>query len=135
MVATKDTRWQLPIMQFATLVGVMLLLMAVGSFAKTMLDNYRLADERARWESLLAEQQAQHAALLTRREVALSDTRQRQLAHEMGLYAPNERPIVLVLPPEMRQPANDFTPTYREEVPYEPPYWQQWWELFFGEGS
>lgn len=131
-MATKDTRWQLPIVQFATLVVVMMLVFAVGSFAKTMLDNYRLSDEHARWESLLAEEQGEYERLTMERERVLSDSYQRRLAHEMGLYAPDERPLTLVLPANAQPEPDDFDPVYREATPYEPPYWQQWWELFFG---
>jgi hypothetical protein len=53
----------------------------------------------------------------------------------MGLYAPDERPLVLILPPEMEEDVREFDPVYREGEVLEPPYWQQWWELFFGSGE
>ena len=132
-MATKDTRWQLPIVQFATLVVVMMLVFAVGSFAKTMLDNYRLSDERAHWTALRDEEKAKYERLTAERERVAAESYQRRLAHEMGLYAPDERPLTLVLPAGAQREADDFAPVYREATPYEPPYWQQWWELFFGE--
>ncbi len=121
-------------MQFVTLVLVTILIISLGNFAKTMLDNYLLSAEKASWEAKIAQEQAEYERLMEQMAFVESDTYQRQLAHEMGLYAPDERPLVLVLPPGQEEEVRDFDPVFREGEVLEPPYWQQWWELFFGEG-
>jgi hypothetical protein len=134
-VAAKDQqqRWQLPVMQFVTLVLGMILFIALGNFAKTMLDNYWLSAEKVEWEARIAQEEAENERLLAQQAFVESETYQRQLAHEMGLYAPDERPLVLVLPPGQEDDVRDFDPVFREGEILEPPYWQQWWVLFFGE--
>ncbi|MGH2543599.1 MAG: hypothetical protein ACRDIB_12410 [Ardenticatenaceae bacterium] len=134
VVAVKEQqRWQLPIMQFVTLVLVTILIIALGHFAKTMLDNHRLSADKAMWQARIAQEEAEYQRLLAQKAFVESETYQRQLAHEMGLYAPDERPLVLILPPEMEEDVRAFDPVYREGEVWEPPYWQQWWELFFGD--
>lgn len=134
MAAKEQPRWQLPLLQFVTLMLMTILVVALGSFARTMLDNYRLRAEHEMWEARIAQEEAEHERLLAQREYVASDAYQRQLAHEMGLYAPNERPLVLVLPPELHEEIRNFDPVFREAEVLEPPYWRQWWELFFGSG-
>lgn len=132
-MSTKEPqRWQLPLMQFVTLMMMTILVIAMGNFAKTMLDNYRLRAEKETWEARIAQEQAEYERLLAQKAYVESESYQRQLAHEMGLYAPDEQPLVLVLPPDMQEEARDFDPVYRTGEALEPPYWQQWWELFFG---
>lgn len=132
MAAKEQQRWQLPIMQFVMLVLLTVLFVAAGHFAKTMLDNYRLGAEKEAWQARIDQEVAEHARLLEQKAFVESDTYQRQLAHEMGLYGADERPLVLVLPPEMEEDVRDFDPVFREGEVVELPYWQQWWELFFG---
>jgi hypothetical protein len=135
IVATQvqPPRRQLPIVQFLTTVIGIVILIAVFSFARTMLDNYWLAQEKAEWQAKIDAEQAEYDRLLRQKEFIESDAYQSQLAHEMGLYAPNERPLVVVLPPDMQADFREFDPVFREADVYEPPYWQQWWRLFFGE--
>jgi hypothetical protein len=120
-------------MQFVTLVLVTILILALANFAKTMLDNYRLGAEKAEWQAKIDQEMAEYERLLEQKAYVQSDSYQRQLAHEMGLYAPDERPLVLVLPPGREEEVREFDPVFREAEILEPPYWQQWWELFFGE--
>jgi hypothetical protein len=137
-VAVKEQqpqRWQLPITQFITLVLITVFLVAIGSFAKTMLDNYRMNAEKVVWQARIDQEVAEHERLLEQKAFVESETYQRQLAHEMGLYAPDEKPLVLVLPPEMQEDVRDFDPIFRQGEVVEPPYWQQWWDLFFGPGD
>jgi hypothetical protein len=135
-VAVKEQqRWQLPVMQFVTLVLMAILLIALGHFAKTMLENHRLSAQKAMLEAQMAREEAEGERLRAQQAYVASDAYQRQLAHEMGLFAPDERPLVLILPPEMEEDVRDFDPIYREGKVLEPPYWQQWWELFFGDGN
>ncbi len=132
MAAKEQQRWQLPVMQFVTLVLVTILIIALANFARTMLENYRLSADKAELEAVIALEQEEENRLLAQKEHVASDTYQRQLAHEMGLYAPDERPLVLVLPPEMEDDVRDFDPVFRQGEILEPPYWEQWWDLFFG---
>ncbi|HEX8684245.1 MAG TPA: hypothetical protein VF707_18150 [Ardenticatenaceae bacterium] len=132
MAAKEQQRWQLPISQFVTLVLVTIFLVAVGNFARTMLDNYRLNAEKTVWQARIDQEIAEHERLLAQKAYVESETYQRQLAHEMGLYAPDERPLVLVLPPGMETDVRQFDPIFRQGEIVEPPYWQQWWDLFFG---
>jgi hypothetical protein len=135
VAAKEQQRWQLPIMQFMTLVVVTILVVALVHFARTMLDNYRLSAEKEMWQAKIDREVYEHQRMLEQKAFVESETYQRQLAHEMGLYAPDERPLVLVLPPEMREDVRDFDPVFRQGEVLKPPYWQQWWELFFGSGQ
>lgn len=132
MTSKEAQGWQLPLMQFVTLMLMTLLLVALGHFARTMVDNYRLNTEKAMWEARIEQEREAHARLLEQKAFVASDSYQRHLAHEMGLYAPDERPLVLLVPPEMADEVEQFDPIYREGTVVEPPYWQQWWALFFG---
>jgi cell division protein FtsL len=135
-VAAKESQgWQLPIMQFVTLMLMTILVIALGHFARTMFDNYQLSVEKAAWQARIEQEQLEHERLLEQKAYVESDTYQRQLAHEMGLYAPDERPLVLLVPPEMQEVVTAFDPIYRTGEVVEPPYWQQWWVLFFGDGA
>lgn len=125
-------RWQLPVVQFLTLVLVTLLIVAFGNFTKTMLDNYRLRAEKATWEARIAQEEAEYARLLEQQVYVASDPYQRQLAHEMGFYAPDEHPLVLIVPPDLEDEVRAFDPVFREATPIETPNWQRWWDLFFG---
>lgn len=128
-----NTRRQLPIIQFLTTVVGLVIIVAVFSFARTMIDNYWLTQEKAEWQAKIDLEKAEYERLLRQKEFVESAAYQSRLAHEMGLYAPQERPLVVVLPPDMQQDYREFNPVFREAELYEPPYWQQWWRLFFGE--
>ncbi|MBA3532345.1 MAG: hypothetical protein H0T73_10530 [Ardenticatenales bacterium] len=132
MAAKESQGWQLPIMQFVTLMLMTILVITLGHFAKTMLDNYQLNAEKTAWQARIEQEQMEHQRLLDQKAFVESDTYQRQMAHEMGLYAPDERPLVLLVPPEMQETVSEFDPVYREGEVVEAPYWQQWWVLFFG---
>ena len=135
-MATKEQqRRQFPIMQFITLILITISILALGNFAKAVLDNHRLDAEKAMWQAKIEQELAEKERLLKQKELVASDTYQRQLAHELGLYAPDEQPLVLILPPESQDRSNihQFDPVYREGELIEPPNWLQWWDLFFGE--
>jgi hypothetical protein len=137
-VAAKEQqqqRWQLPVLQVITLILVTIVVVALGHFGKTMLDNYRLSAEREMWQAKIDKEKAENERLIAQRDFVASETYQRQLAHEMGLYAPDERPLVLILPPELKEEVRDFDPVFRQGEVLQVPYWQQWWELFFGEAK
>ena len=132
MATQTQPRRPLPIIQIATTMVGVVILVAVFSFARTMLDNYWLAQDKAEWQVKIDAENAEYDQLLRQKEYIESEAYQRQLAHEMGLYAPDERPLVMVLPSELQADYREFDPVYREAEITEPPYWQQWWGLFFG---
>src|SRR5690606_4099055 len=106
----------------ATVLAVSLL-----NFALTAIQNYRLRHTEMELRAAIEAEKEEQARLLARKEFIQSEQYQRQLAHEMGLYAPNERPIVLVMPPEMKQELENVDPVFRQTEPLQEPYWQQWW--------
>jgi len=124
---------QLPIMEFLTLFFITISIFALGNFANTVMDHYKMSAVKAEWQAKIDQEEAEQQRLLKQKELVASDAYQRQLAHELGLYAPDEQPLVLILPPELQEDVNEFNPIYREGIEFEPPYWQQWWDLFFGE--
>lgn len=126
-------RFKLPIMEFVTLFFITISILALGNFASTVMDHYQMSAVKAEWQAKIDQEKAEQQRLLKQKELVASDAYQRQLAHELGLYAPDEQPLVLILPPELQEDINEFNPIYREGIEFEPPYWQQWWELFFGE--
>lgn len=124
--------WKKTIMQSIVLVLISILVIAVINLGQTVLDNYRYTAEKEMWIARIEREKAEYERLIALQEFVNSDTYQRKLAHELGLYGPNEQPLMLVLPPEMQQELHEFNPITREEKILEPPYWRQWWELFFG---
>lgn len=135
-MSTKENpsqRLQLPIMEFITLFLITISLLALGNFASTVMDHYQMKAVKAEWQAKIEQEEAEYERLLKQKERVQSDAYQRQLAHELGFYASNEQPLVLVLPPELQDEMDEINPIYREGTEFEPPYWQQWWDLFFGE--
>ena len=49
------------------------------------------------------------------------------------LYDSQERPLVLIIPPDKQPAYEESSPIFRPGRKLEKPYWQQWWERFFGE--
>ena len=133
MTAREQLRRQVPFTQFVAVMLATLLLFAFFSFARTMLQNYWLSADKAEWEQKIALEEARRSRLEAQLVQVESDAYQRQLAHEMGLYAPNEHPLVLILPPDIEDESRELAPILRPAVPLPRPYWQQWWELFLGD--
>ena len=125
-------RLQLPIMEFATLFFITISMLALGNFASTVMEHYKMKALKSEWQAKIDRELAEQERLEKQLELVQSDAYQRQLAHELGRYAPDEQPLVLILSPELQEEVDEFDPIYREGVEFEPPYWQQWWELFFG---
>ncbi len=126
-------RLQLPIMEFATLFFITISLLALGNFASTVMDHYEMKALKSEWQAKIDQELAEKGRLEKQLKLVASDAYQRQLAHELGRYSPDEQPIVLILPPELQEDVDELNPIYREGKEFEPPYWQQWWDLFFGE--
>lgn len=124
--------WKKTLMQSVIIFLISILVIALIHVGKTILDNYRYSAEKEMWLAKIEREQAGYDRLMVLKEFVASDTYQRKLAHELGLYGPNEQPLMLVLPPEMQQEIHEFNPITREKKVLEPPYWRQWWELFFG---
>jgi hypothetical protein len=124
--------WKKTLMQSVIIFLISILVIALINVGKTILDNYRYSAEKEMWLAKIEREQAGYDGLIALKEFVKSDTYQRKLAHELGLYSKDEQPLMLVLPPEMQQELHEFNPITREEKVLEPPYWRQWWELFFG---
>ena len=133
MSAKRSLQRQLPITQFVTVMLATLLFFSLFSFGKTMFNNYWLSADKAGWEAKIEAEAARQARLETQLVEVKSDAYQRQLAHEMGLYAPNKQPLSLILPPDMESESRELPPIIQPALPLDPPNWQQWWLLFFGE--
>jgi hypothetical protein len=131
----QERRLQIPLSQFMTVILATVLAVSLLNFALTAIQNYRLRHTEMELRAAIEAEKEEQARLLARKEFIQSEQYQRQLAHEMGLYAPNERPIVLVMPPEMKQELENVDPVFRQTEPLQEPYWQQWWDLFFGEDT
>lgn len=108
------------------------LVLSLLHFARTAIDNYRLRHRAEVLRALIAAEQAEHERLLARKAYVASPEYQARLAHELGLYAPNERRLLLVAPPELLEEEATVDPIFRSAHLPEKPYWQQWWDLFFG---
>jgi len=94
---------------------------------------YRLRREEARLQQAVAEEKAKAAALEARKAYVQSDAFVEEWARTVAkLTQPGEVRVVLLS--EGQQPAESLGPTlgtYRLQEGALP-YWQQWWELFFG---
>ena len=74
-MATKEQqRWQFPIMQFITLTLITISILALGNFAKAVLDNHRLDAEKAMWQAKIEQELAEKERLLKQKELVASDT-------------------------------------------------------------
>ncbi len=124
--------WKKTLMQSVIIFLISILVVASINVGKTILDNYRYSAEKDMWLARIEREKDDYKQLLKLQKFVASDTYQRKLAHELGLYAPDEQPLMIVLPPEMQQELHEFDPITREKKVIEAPYWKQWWELFFG---
>ncbi len=122
-----------PLSQFVTLILLTVLVLSLVNFARTAIDNYRLRHRAQVLRALIAAEQAEYERLQARKEYVSSPEYQARLAHELGLYAPDERRILLVAPPALLEEEANADPIFRPAELPEKPYWQQWWELFFGD--
>lgn len=129
-MASDEQRLQIPLSQFITLILGTVLVLSLINFGLTAIENYRLQHKADTLRASIAAERAENERLQARKEYVASEAYQTQLAHELGLYAPDEKRIMVVAPPELKQEQTDMDPIFRTaEVP-EPPHWQQWWNLF-----
>lgn len=128
-----ERRLQIPLTQFMTLILATVLAASLFNFAMTTVKSYRLRHVEAELRAAIQAEEEEHERLLARKAFVESERYQRQLAHEMGLYGPRERPIVLIVPPDKQETFAESDPVFRPGRKLEKPYWQQWWDLFFGE--
>jgi len=96
---------------------------------------YRLRREEARLQQAVAEERAKAAALEARKAYVLSDTFVEEWARTVAkLTQPGEVRVVVLS--EGQQPAESLGSAlgtgHRLQGETALPYWQQWWELFFG---
>lgn len=130
-MASDEQRLQIPLSQFITLILGTVLVLSLINFGLTAIENYRLQHKAETLRASIAAEKAENERLQARKEYIASDAYQTQLAHELGLYGQDEKRIMVVAPPELKQEKAETDPIFRTaEVP-EPPYWQQWWNLFF----
>lgn len=127
-----ERRLQIPVSQFITVFLATVLALSLANFGITAVKSYRLRHVEMELHSVIEAEVAEHERLLARKAYVESPQYRHQLAHEMGLYADNERPLVLVMPPEMKTELTTVDPVFREAERLQKPYWQQWWDLFFG---
>ncbi|HBY98280.1 MAG: hypothetical protein M5U01_23295 [Ardenticatenaceae bacterium] len=132
MQPEQERRLQIPLSQFMTVILATVLALSLMNFALTAIKSYRLRHVELELKAEIKAEQEEQGRLLDRKRFVQSEQYQRQLAHELGLYAENERPLVLVLPPEMKGEFEEVNPVFRTGQQLEKPYWQQWWDLFFG---
>lgn len=130
-MASRHQRLQIPLSQFITLILATVLALSFANFVLTAIESYRLQHQADTLRAAIAAEQAEHERLLARKEYVASDAYQTQLAHELGLYAPDERRLMVVAPPGLLEAETEVDPIFRTATVEEPPYWQQWWELFF----
>jgi hypothetical protein len=128
-----ERRLQIPLTQFMTLILATVLAASVFNFALTTVKSYRLRYVEAELRAAIRAEQEEHQRLLARKAFIESERYQRQLAHEMGLYDNQERPLVLIIPAGQESDYKETDPVFRPGRKLEKPYWQQWWDLFFGE--
>lgn len=131
MASDDEQRVQIPLSQFITLILGTVLVLSLVNFGLTAIESYRLQHEADTLRASIAAEKAENERLQARKEYVASDAYQTQLAHELGLYAADEKRIMVVAPPELKQEQTDTDPIFRTaEIP-EPPHWQQWWNVFF----
>lgn len=127
-----ERRLQIPLSQFMTVILATVLALSLVNFALTAVKSYRLRHVELELKTAIQAEQAEQARLLERKRFVQGEQYQRHLAHELGLYADDERPLVLIVPPEMKDELEESNPVFREGQQLAKPYWQQWWDLFFG---
>lgn len=132
MQSGQERRLQIPLSQFMTVILVTVLVLSLVNFALTAVKSYRLRHVELELKAAIKAEQEEQARLLERKRFVESEQYQHQLAHELGLYGENERPLVLIVPPEMEEEFEDVDPIFRKGEQFQKPYWQQWWDLFFG---
>lgn len=95
---------------------------------------YRLRREEARLEQALAQEQAKAAELEARKAYVLSDAFVEEWARTVAkLTQPGEVRVVILS--EGQPPAHSLgsaSEVFRLQAEKALPYWQQWWDLFFG---
>lgn len=130
-MSSDEQRLQIPLSQFITLILGTVLVLSLINFGLTAVENYQLQHKADTLRASIAAERAENDRLQARKEYVTSDAYQTQLAHELGLYAPDEKRIMVVAPPDLAQEKANTDPIFRTaEIP-EAPYWQQWWSLFF----
>lgn len=129
----QERRLQIPLTQFMTLILATVLAASIFNFVLTTIKSYRLRHVEAALQAAIQAEADEQQRLLARKRFVESERYQRQLAHEMGLYDARERPLVLVIPAGQEEAYQEPDPIFRAGHTLEKPYWQQWWDLFFGE--
>ncbi len=130
-----DQRVHNSLSHFVTLILVTALILSLIHFARTAIDNYRLRHRAQVLQALIEAEEAEYERLMARKAYVASPEYQAKLAHELGLYAPNERRLLVVAPPELLAEQEDSSPILRPAELPQKPYWQQWWDLFFGDDA
>nr|WP_290670279.1 hypothetical protein [Ardenticatena sp.] len=132
-MTTQTNRLSLTISQFVTLLLLTILLLSLANFGLRAVERYRLRHRADVLQAAIAAEREEYARLLARKAYVASPEYQARLAHELGLYAPNERRLIVLDGESLRNTTvEEERVVVREaDMPVQP-YWQQWWEAFFG---
>lgn len=132
-MTAQSNRLSLTISQFVTLLLLTILLLSLANFGLRAVERYRLRHRAEVLQAAIAAEREEQTRLLARKAYVASPEYQARLAHELGLYAPNERRLVVLGGDTLRRKeVAEETVILREAQVPVVPYWQQWWETFFG---
>jgi cell division protein FtsB len=119
--------------KIVTIVTIILVAVLTIDFGRKALDNYHIQRQVEWLRADVAAEQEENEALQERLVYVSSDAYVEEIARErLKMVKAGDKAVVLV-PRSIDQPSATTPVAATQEPEKEPePYWQQWWDLFFG---